>query len=90
MEDPSLPKKKQKIDKSKVFTTVKDNASMKEFYKLQLNLDDDDFESFWSLIKNPLPVTFRVNPTQKNYQAIIDKLTSSDFHTPEFQVSQIS
>ena len=61
------------------YTTNKSNPLMEQYYRLVLDLPPSDFSSFWSILKEQLPVTFRVNPTHNNYSALIASISSSGF-----------
>ncbi|CAG9324111.1 unnamed protein product [Blepharisma stoltei] len=88
MEELGIEEKKQKNEKYG-YTPKKENLVMKEFYQRQLGITDEDFEAFWEIAKQPLPIAFRVNPTQQNYQIVISKLSSSLYETENFKLKCI-
>lgn len=66
---------------------VKDNIYIREFYKEMLKSDfptEEDFENFMEILKSPLPVSFRVNPTYPNHKRIIEILNNNELITKYF------
>ena len=74
------PTKKTKYDEDdKDYTLVRENPLMKQYYQEVLGLSVSDFDEFWHYMQQPLPVTFRINPNQQNYQKLIEKLRDPQF-----------
>lgn len=61
------------------YTVNKTNVAMETYYRTVLELTPEDFQLFWSSLKEQLPVTFRVNPLHTNYSALISSFSSNEF-----------
>ena len=64
---------------SESFTTNKVNPLMRAYYFSVLELPESDFNQFWSILQQQLPVTFRINPLCHNYQNLINDFQSQGF-----------
>ena len=69
------PDKQPKSD----FTLVKENPTLEEYYRLQLNLAPEDHAALFETFKAQLPVTFRVNVNFRLHTTLIEKLRSQEF-----------
>lgn len=66
-------------DESDIFTTNKVNPIMREYYFRVLNMAEEDFNAFWDILQEQLPVTFRINSMNLNYQYLIESFSSQGF-----------
>jgi hypothetical protein len=60
-------------------TIPQDNPLFKAYYQLQLQLPSEEFEVFWSTMKEKLPVVFRINPSCPNFAAFRNKVQDPNF-----------
>jgi 16S rRNA C967 or C1407 C5-methylase (RsmB/RsmF family) len=61
------------------YTTFKVNTVMKEYYSKVLSLEESDFNAFWDILQEQLPVTFRISPLHNNYQTLISNFSSKAY-----------
>lgn len=40
--------------------------------------DPQEFEIFWDSLSQPLPISFRINPTYANHEILVQKLLNGD------------
>lgn len=61
---------------------VHENTYFRKYYQTQFQPyfknNPNEFEVFWSYMKQRLPVVFRVNPNQPNYLSFVKKLLNED------------
>nr|CAB3481197.1 unnamed protein product [Digitaria exilis] len=66
---------------------VLENAAFEEYYKIQQIVRREEWDAFMSVLRKPLPATFRINASCQFYKDICSKL-ENDFRRPlESEVS---
>ncbi|CAD8113690.1 unnamed protein product [Paramecium primaurelia] len=76
----NAPQKKVKTnhwdqDNQQICVVQFENPIFRRFYEIQLpEISPEEFKIFWQSLSLPLPVTFRINPSQYKYESLIERL----------------
>jgi 16S rRNA C967 or C1407 C5-methylase (RsmB/RsmF family) len=55
------------------------SAALEEYYRLHLGLEEAELQQMLAVMREKLPVTFRVNATQTHYESLVARLKSPEF-----------
>jgi 16S rRNA C967 or C1407 C5-methylase (RsmB/RsmF family) len=61
------------------WVTQRSNPLFEEYYRRQLGLPEDELQVMLGVMKDKLPVTFRVNVTQTHFDRLIERLEDPEF-----------
>jgi tRNA (cytosine34-C5)-methyltransferase len=65
---------------------VLENANLEKFYKAQTVIPADEFDTFMNILRDPLPVSFRIDPYSPGARAVLDRMQNYFF--PRFKDDQ--